>query len=424
MSAIDYPLIDADGHYYEPDDCFSRHIEARYRGATVRVERRGDGLGRVFVGDRRTFMSVMPGDYASAPGALQGLFAGEVSDGFTHREVVSAKDHPAFTDRAARLALMDEQGVEATVLLPTLAIAVEQDLYGDVDLTYASLRAFNRWLEEDWGYGADGRIFGVPLLSLLDLDRCLAELHRVVEAGARLVHLRPGPVGGPGTAGAAGAPARSPADPVYDPFWAAVAEAGVAVVFHVSNSGYNQAYGRLWSEDPGNPSHRQSPLQWALCNTERPIVDTLAALTLHNLFGRHPGVKVVSIENGSDWVRHLLKTVDKAAALGRRGPMLGGPLPPRPSEALAEHLWVSPFPEDDVVDLIDVLGADHVLFGSDYPHPEGLREPRDFVDRLAGCDPVTTRKVLRGNTAGLLGLDDDPGRGAASTGGRITGVTA
>ena len=52
VSAIDYPLIDADGHYYEPDDCFSRHIEARYRGATVRVERRGDGLGRVFVGDR------------------------------------------------------------------------------------------------------------------------------------------------------------------------------------------------------------------------------------------------------------------------------------------------------------------------------------------------------------------------------------
>ena len=103
-------------------------------------------------------------------------FAGEVSDGFTHREVVSAKDHPAFTDRAARLALMDEQGVEATVLLPTLAIAVEQDLYGDVDLTYASLRAFNRWLEEDWGYGADGRIFGVPLLSLLDLDRCLVTL--------------------------------------------------------------------------------------------------------------------------------------------------------------------------------------------------------------------------------------------------------
>ena len=49
--------------------------------------------------------------------------------------------------------------------------------------------------------------------------------------------------------------------------------------------------------------------------------------------------------------------------------MLGGQLPPRPSEALAEHLWVCPFPEDDIDELIGATGAEHVLFGSDYPHP-------------------------------------------------------
>jgi predicted TIM-barrel fold metal-dependent hydrolase len=86
--------------------------------------------------------------------------------------------------------------------------------------------------------------------------------------------------------------------------------------------------------------------------------------------------------------------------------MLGGQLPPRPSEALAEHLWVCPFPEDDVNELIGAIGADHVLFGSDYPHPEGLREPRDHVGRLAACDVAATRRVLRGNTASLLGLLD------------------
>ncbi|XVQ14791.1 amidohydrolase family protein [Spirillospora sp. CA-255316] len=392
---MEYLLIDADGHYYEPDDCFSRHIEARFRDETVRVRRGDDGLGRIYLRGRRTFMSVMPGDYASAPGALEGLFAGEVADGFTHREVINAKDHPEFMERKARLALMDDQGLEATIMLPTLGVAVEYDMRADVELTYASLRAFNRWLEEDWGYGADGRIFGVPMLSLLDIDRAMLELNRVIEAGARLVHLCPGPVGG-----------RSPADPHFDPFWATVAEAGIPVVFHVSNSGYQHFYGTHWSEDPGNPSHAQSPLQWALCNTERPVVDTLIALTLHNLFGRHPDVKIVSIENGSNWLKPLFKSIDKAAALGRRGPMIGGQLPPRPSEALAEHLWISPFPEDDVLDLIGVLGAGHVLFGSDYPHPEGLREPRDYLSRLAGCDPAVTRKVLRGNTAGLLGIPD------------------
>jgi predicted TIM-barrel fold metal-dependent hydrolase len=397
---MEYRLIDADEHYYEPDDCFSRHIESRYAGETIRVERGGDGLGRIYLGRKRTFMSVMPGDYASAPGALQGLFVGGVADGFTHREVVTTKDHPEFASKPARLALMDSQGVEAAILLPTLGVAVEYDMRRDTGLLYASLRAFNRWLEEEWGYGADGRVFAVPMLSLVDLDEAMKELRRVIDAGARIVHVAPGPVaGGPGAG-------RSPADPYYDPFWATAAEAGIPVAFHVSNSGYNHFYGPLWSENPDNPSHTQTPLQWALCNTERPLVDTMIALTLHNLFGRHPGIKIVSIENGSNWLKPLFKTVDKAAALGRRGGSIGGQLPDKPSEALAEHLWICPFPEDDVDELIDALGPDHVLFGSDWPHPEGLREPEDYLVRLAGRDTVVTRKVLRGNTARLLGIRD------------------
>lgn len=390
---MDYQLIDADGHYYEPDDCFSRHIESSLKGATARVVRRADGLGRVYIGDKRTFMSVMPGDYASAPGAKLGLFSGKQSDGFAHKEVINAKDHPAFTHKAARLAFMDSQDIEATLMLPTLGVAIEEDMAHDLALTYASLRAFNRWLEEDWGYGADGRIFGVPMLSLLDLEQALLELQRVIELGARLVHLRPGPIGG-----------RSPAHPMFDPFWATCAEAGVGVVFHVSNSGYNRMFGTLWSEDPNNPSHNQSPLQWALCNTERPIIDTLTAISLHNLFGRHPAIRIVSIENGSGWLKAVMKAVDKAAALGRQGPMIGGTLPDKPSEALSQHLWLSPFPEDDVPGLIELLGPSHVLFGSDYPHPEGLRLPRDFLPLLDGCGDSVKRQVLRSNTAGLLGL--------------------
>jgi predicted TIM-barrel fold metal-dependent hydrolase len=395
--AVDYRLVDADEHYYEPDDCFTRHIESRYKDATITVRRGGgardDGLGRIFTRDRRTFMSVMPGDYASAPGALQGLFVGGVADGFTHREVVTSKDCPEFVRKPDRLAAMDAQGVEACIMLPTLGVAVEYDLRDDVDLSYASLRAFNRWLEEDWGYGDDGRIFAVPMLSLLDVDQAVTELRRVIEAGARLVHLCPGPIHG-----------RSPADPVFDPFWGLCAEAGIPVVFHVSNSGYQHFYGTQWGENPNNPSHAQSPLQWALCNTERPVVDTLIALTLHNLFGRHPDLRIVSIENGCSWLKGVFKTVDKAAALGRKGPMIGGPLPDSPSRALAEHLWVCPFPEDDVQELIGNIGVDHVLFGSDFPHPEGLRLPLDYLDRLSGCDPVVTRKVMRGNAAQLLGL--------------------
>jgi predicted TIM-barrel fold metal-dependent hydrolase len=105
-------------------------------------------------------------------------------------------------------------------------------------------------------------------------------------------------------------------------------------------------------------------------------------------------------------VKALLKTVDKAAALGRRGPMIGGTLDARPSELLVEHLWVCPFPEDDMAEVIDVLGAEHVLFGSDYPHPEGLRQPADFIELLGPCDDETARKILRSNTGDMLGIPD------------------
>ena len=111
---------------------------------------------------------------------------------------------------------MQRSLVEATILLPTLGVAVEYDLRDDVELSYASLRAFNRWLEQDWGYGDDGRIFAVPMLSLLDIDQAVLELERVIAAGARMVHLCTGPIAG-----------RSPADPHFDPFWARCAEASM-----------------------------------------------------------------------------------------------------------------------------------------------------------------------------------------------------
>ena len=88
----------------------------------------------------------------------------------------------AYQDRDKRLELMDEQGVEAAILLPSLAVCVERPIRGDAALTDAVMRAFNRWLEDDWGYAYQERIFGVPLISLLDVDLACRELHRVLDA--------------------------------------------------------------------------------------------------------------------------------------------------------------------------------------------------------------------------------------------------
>jgi predicted TIM-barrel fold metal-dependent hydrolase len=137
---------------------------------------------------------------------------------------------------------------------------------------------------------------------------------------------------------------------------------------------------------------------------DRPIFDTMAALVLHNLFGRHPDLKVVSIENGSEWVPGLLKQMDKAAdaATAAGGLWLGGKVDGTPSDIFREHVYVCPFHEDNVDGLVKCLGAERVLFGSDYPHPEGIADPAAFTDCLEGLDESSVRAIMRDNTADLL----------------------
>jgi predicted TIM-barrel fold metal-dependent hydrolase len=384
--------IDADNHYYETRDAFTRHVEARFAERSLRVVRGPGGEEQMWL-DGRPYTYVDPKyDKTNPPGSLAEILRNRGN--LAWKDSYSAEQmRPAYVDRDARLRLLDEQGLEAAVLLPTLAICVEHPIRRDPELVFALLRAFNRWLEDDWGYAYRGRIFAVPLLSLLELERAVAELERVLALGARLIHLKPGPVAG-----------RSPADPHFDPFWARVQEARVPVVFHISDSGYNELYSVDWGESANPPVRQQSAFQWCMFHGDRPIMETLGALCFHNLFGRFPELRVISLENGSGWVRYLVSNLDKKKGMGRFGPWLGGRPEGRMSEIFKRHIWVAPYPEDDVADLIGFLGAERVLFGSDFPHPEGLARPLDFERLMPQADDAQRRRVMRENAAGLLGI--------------------
>jgi len=392
---LPYRLVDADNHYYEPRDAFTRHMEERNRHLAVHVVEEGR-KDKIFIGDRPfTFLAPYYRTVA-APGSLREMLRTMSASGSIAE---TARDHPIqpeYVDRAARLAVMDEQGVESCVMLPSLGVCVEHAMKDDVEQTYANLRAFNRWLEEDWGFGADGRIFGVPLLSLLDLGEAVKELERVRDRGARLVHLRPGPVAG-----------RSPADPYFDPFWARVQEAGITVAFHISESGYNEMFSTAWGEAANPTSHQQSAFQWTFFYGDRPIMETIGALILHNLFGRFPQVEVLSVENGSLWVPYVLKAMDKMKGMGRNGPWLGGRVQGRPSDIFRRHVTVSPYHEEDIVSLVELIGVDRVVLGSDYPHPEGLKNPADFAEALTPLPDADVQRVMRANGRRLLGLPGD-----------------
>jgi predicted TIM-barrel fold metal-dependent hydrolase len=390
--SLPYRTIDADNHYYETRDAFTRHIEREYADRTLRVEADADGNDCMLIDNRPYVFSDPKFDKTNPPGSLLANLRDPTRAAYATS--FSADNMlRAYQDRDARLALMDEQGIDAAILLPSLAVCVEHPIRHDPELTDAVLRAFNRWLEDDWGYAYRDRIFSVPMISLLDVDLACRETTRVLDAGARMVHLLTGPVAG-----------RSPADPHFDPFWSIVNEARVPVVYHIGDAGYSAMFGTAWGENPNPNVRKMTAFQWAFLHGDLPLMQTLGALVYHNLFGRFPDVRVVSIENGSDWLEYLLLHLDKKKGMGRQGEWLGGYFRGRPSEILKRHLSLTPYPEDDVRELVDVMGAEHVLFGSDYPHPEGLAEPNTFADLLRGLDDADVRRVMRSNTAELLGL--------------------
>ncbi|MDZ7791677.1 MAG: amidohydrolase family protein [Xanthomonadales bacterium] len=125
-------------------------------------------------------------------------------------------------------------------------------------------------------------------------------------------------------------------------------------------------------------------------------------MILHNLFGRFPRLRVMSLENGSLWVPYLLAAMDKMKGMGRNSPWLGGRVDGKPSDIFREHVWVFPFHEEDIDPLVELIGADRVLFGSDYPHPEGLADPADFLDVVSGLDPGAQTRIMRDNLLDLL----------------------
>ncbi len=288
---------------------------------------------------------------------------------------------------------MDREGIDAAMLYPSLAVMVEQQLVGNIPATYANLHAFNRWIEDDWGYATEGRLFSVPMLSLLDIDLAVKELDRVMKLGARAVHLRTGPVFG-----------RSPASPDFDAFWSRLNEARVPVAFHSSFSQYHQLWSVHWGEE-GDPTYSQlTPFQSYLGMGARPMMDTMAALTFHGLFTRFPEVNVLAVEGGAYWVGEVLKQMDKSYQ-SARGSKLAPKLHDLPSAILKQHLYVTPFPEEDIAAVAKVLHTDHIILGSDYPHPEGLAHPATYAAKIEPeLGAAATRGVMGENLARVLGI--------------------
>jgi predicted TIM-barrel fold metal-dependent hydrolase len=384
---LGYPAFDADSHYYEPTDALTRHLPKAMsrrgpRWATI------NGRQRLLLGDK--VYSYIPNptfDPVAKPGCMHDYFAAKL-EGADMMELMGELEpiRPEYRDRDARLAVMDQQGVGATWLFPTLAVTLEVAFQPDIEANLAALRAFNRWLAEDWGFAYKNRIFAAPMLSLSDPQWAVEELEWCIANGAKVVSMRNGPVYT--RSGHA-----SPAAPEYDPFWARIEESGVVMAPHAGDDGYD-FLGEIWEPNGQYRGFGNSPLRKAV-TSQRAVPDFYAALVCHHLFERFPRLRIASVENGASWIEPLLVRLHRGHAQSR------GYYKSSPVEQFKEHVWVTPFWEDDLDKIKQNYPLDRVLFGSDWPHVEGVVEPLDFLESVRGLTPAETRRVMRDNAAEL-----------------------
>ena len=186
MPELGYAPFDADSHYYEAEDALTRHLPKEWR-------RRGpqwiemNGRKRLMLGGKLyTYIPNPTFDPIARPGCAHDYFAAK-EGGKSLADVMGDLEpiRPEYRDRDARLKVMDEQGIGASWLFPTLAVTLEVSFRPDHEAAAATIRAFNRWLAEDWGFAYKDRIFAAPVITLSDPDWAVEEIEWCIRQGAK-----------------------------------------------------------------------------------------------------------------------------------------------------------------------------------------------------------------------------------------------
>lgn len=392
METYNGPIIDSDTHVYEEIDVWMRYLPSEFHERYY-LDRRAISDDRFPIHIGGTPISygeeyTRPDGSIPKPGSIAEWLRARKEGNDAHLWVQPPEDVKSVP---ARLRKMDEFNVEAAILFPSDAITI-LPFIDELSGMNALLGAYNRYIEDVWGFASADRIFCTAFLHLDDLDWALRELDWALAHGCRAIAIPTGP-----------AQKRSPADPKFDAFWVRVNEAKVVCGLHIGQATYLHTLLEAWGEPILPPVTQKSAWDWLNTMGETPVIHTLSSLIYMNFFERFPNIHVVSAENGAEWVPALLTRMDKMRGFARNGRWPCGQLRERPSEIFKRHVFVVPYPEDDMREVIDRSGAlDCFVMGSDYPHAEGCREPSVFMEGMRGISPLEQQRIMYDNGARLL----------------------
>ena len=418
---LGYLINDADEHSTPPVSAFAEYIDPGMRHVAITEINRENGkheylwggkpdpspvksyghqqvvgsaevMADVGVDDRGrtedTSAGPVPGSLLTKLNPLKGLDAeGRLEFARRYRALQSQLDNPS-----DRLVVMDSQGIGSAVNFAALP-GIEVHFEDDFDALYANLNALNRFLGEFWGFNCEGRLYTPPFVSFADPEAALDQLERIMAIEVpKVIQTSTGP-----------SMHTSPFRPDNDRFWSICNEAGIGLSTHLASVTRYGAQGVEWNEEEVILGDMDA-FQWVFYYGDRPAMETVGAAILQGWFARFPNMKLLLSEQGTVWLPYMLRKMDHSFFMGRKATW--GKLEMRPSEYFKQHCFVAPFPEERLDPVIAAVGVEPIVFGSDFPHGEGLPDPSVYLSQLSNLSDEQSRAIMRGNLARFLDQDD------------------
>jgi predicted TIM-barrel fold metal-dependent hydrolase len=338
-------LIDCDSHVLEPADLWKNYLEAEFLDRAIRIEE-SKGIERLIIGEEVVLQGVLAG-LGGAHVPKEKLFV----PGMRYIDGCP----PASYDADARITEMDKWGVSQTLVFPTICILPFPT--DDQALANAYCRAYNNWMI-DYSHGKLDRIWPVAVINWHDVAEAEKELARCIAAGFKALFVPPETIAN-----------KRPGDVQFDPIWRLCEEANLPACLHVvvRFSGAAVPFSDWHATSPG-------PLFGFGLGATGQIIPALASMVTDALFERFPKLKVVSVEAGAGYAPYLMDRLDAKYEVFEG--ML--PLPKRPSEYFKSNCYFVAEPLERTVSMtLELVGQDRIMWGSDYPHIDGLAEVSD-----------------------------------------------
>ncbi len=376
-------VVDTDTHITEWHDLWTSRASPKYRDQVPRVIKNDQGIGRWIIGDDH-FLASDTGHSALTKdgGKLPGY-------GFNYISIDEV--HPGAYDVRERVKYMDEAGIAAQIgYTNILGFGGQRAMTVDPDLRLVSMQILNDALAEMQA-DSNNRIYPMTMLPWWDIDLCVKEAERGKAMGLRGINMNSGPH-------THGLP--DLAQPYWDPLWDFCQSEGQPVNFHIGASDESSTWFGHGQWDGYTENMRMAFGTIMLFGGNMTV---LINMVMSGMLDRHPNLKICSVESGVGWIPFLIEALQYQLT-----DQAGRPPETPVVETFRKHFYIcSWYEQATLLNAMEVVGADNILFETDFPHPTCLYpEPLEQIaPAVAKMTPVQRGKMFQTNAEKLYNLD-------------------